>query len=580
MIPTKRFVFRFSDVEVNEQELRARRGGEALDLEPKAFRVLVYLIKHAGHLVTKSELIEAVWGETAVTDNSLTRVIALLRRVLEDDPRQPKFIETVSTAGYRFICPVESEESSVSSRDPGAVPLSDAVKTEAPVQTATIRDRTASLRHRWSWALIVGAFIVVLSFAAVLWYGSRPLPPPHIGDIAQITNDPRYIAKGIAGTDGARLYLNLYGVPNSFGEVPVTGGDVSMIPMRDSGNVGPLSPDGMSFIVQGNSDPKDQLREIWIVGASGSPARLLTRGVAAAWSADGKQVIYANSKGEIYTIPSSGGEPHLIRVLGGPDLPSNFAYSPDGSKVRFFWGLHRLMEMAPDGSNLHEILAGWHTIDLKCCGFWAPDGSFFLFFSAGTSEVAGFPGYQIWAVDERHGWLRRVPKQPMQLTFGPMTWLDWATFIPDGRKIFANGETWRGELVRYDRQTKQLEPFMEGISADMLDFSRDGQYVLYAPFPGVTISRANRNGTDVQQIATISDHPINPRWSPGGDQIAFAYSDRDGRNSTYVVSAKGGTPVRVLPDNKCCEEVDPTWSPDGKQLALWVRSPEGRRRTN
>lgn len=69
MIPTNGSVFRFSDVAVHEQELRATRGGAALDIEPKAFRVLVYLVKHAGHLVTKSELMVAVWGETAVTDN-------------------------------------------------------------------------------------------------------------------------------------------------------------------------------------------------------------------------------------------------------------------------------------------------------------------------------------------------------------------------------------------------------------------------------------------------------------------------------------------------------------------------------
>ena len=98
-----RQVFRFADLEVHEQELRATRAGQQLEIEPKAFRVLVYLVKHAGHLVSKSELMDAVWGETAVTDNSLTRAIALLRRVLEDDPHQPDFIETVSTAGYRFI---------------------------------------------------------------------------------------------------------------------------------------------------------------------------------------------------------------------------------------------------------------------------------------------------------------------------------------------------------------------------------------------------------------------------------------------------------------------------------------------
>jgi Tol biopolymer transport system component len=163
------------------------------------------------------------------------------------------------------------------------------------------------------------------------------------------------------------------------------------------------------------------------------------------------------------------------------------------------------------------------------------------------------------------------------LTFGPMTWLDWATFTPDGRKILANGENWRGELVRYNRDTNQLEPFLDGISADMLDFSRDGKYVLYAPFPDVTLLRANLDGTDATQVVSLSDHPVNPRWSPDASQIAFiSFNNHDQRDLAYVVSAKGGTPIRVLPDNKCCDENDPTWSPDGKRLALWVESREGK----
>jgi TolB-like protein/DNA-binding winged helix-turn-helix (wHTH) protein/Flp pilus assembly protein TadD len=104
--------FRSGTIEVRGQELRATRNGEPLSIEPKAFQVLLYLLQHAGHLVTKNELLNAVWGDTAVTDNSLTRAIAQLRRMLDDDAHQPRFIETVATAGYRFISPVETIEDS------------------------------------------------------------------------------------------------------------------------------------------------------------------------------------------------------------------------------------------------------------------------------------------------------------------------------------------------------------------------------------------------------------------------------------------------------------------------------------
>src|SRR5271155_2868758 len=111
-------IFRFSDVEVHERELYIRRHGHVLPVEPKAFRVLLHLLRNPGRLVPKDELINAGWGNTAVTENSLTRNIALLRRLLGDDPRNPRFIETVSTVGYRFVSPLEVKEGATGTSNP------------------------------------------------------------------------------------------------------------------------------------------------------------------------------------------------------------------------------------------------------------------------------------------------------------------------------------------------------------------------------------------------------------------------------------------------------------------------------
>src|ERR1700730_2205928 len=75
--------------------------------EPKAFRVLVFLLRNPHRLITKDELLDAVWNDCAVSENSLTRSIALLRRLLGDDTREPRYIATVPTVGYRFLCDVE-----------------------------------------------------------------------------------------------------------------------------------------------------------------------------------------------------------------------------------------------------------------------------------------------------------------------------------------------------------------------------------------------------------------------------------------------------------------------------------------
>src|ERR1700740_3418419 len=96
-------VFRFEDIEVRESEYTLTRAGETVTVEPTAFRVLIYLLRNAGRLVTKDEISHAVWHGSAVSDNSLTRAVATLRRVLGDNSREPHLIATVQTIGYRFL---------------------------------------------------------------------------------------------------------------------------------------------------------------------------------------------------------------------------------------------------------------------------------------------------------------------------------------------------------------------------------------------------------------------------------------------------------------------------------------------
>jgi len=110
MTEHKCFVFAFAGVEVREREFCIARAGAALPGEPKAFRVLLFLLRNPHKLIKKDELLDAVWNDCAVSENSLTRSIALLRRLLGDDIHEPRYIATVPTVGYRFLCDVEAAE--------------------------------------------------------------------------------------------------------------------------------------------------------------------------------------------------------------------------------------------------------------------------------------------------------------------------------------------------------------------------------------------------------------------------------------------------------------------------------------
>ena len=148
--------YRFGDFEVFPEGAELRHSGEAVHLEPKVLKVLVFLIEHRERLVEKSEILDAVWEESFVTENALTKAIGRLRQALEDDAQDPRYIQTVHTLGYRFIA--EVEESGVEEADGGSMRpnvgragrrlwLACAIVALAAVGAALVRD-AGGLRTR------------------------------------------------------------------------------------------------------------------------------------------------------------------------------------------------------------------------------------------------------------------------------------------------------------------------------------------------------------------------------------------------------------------------------------------------
>jgi DNA-binding winged helix-turn-helix (wHTH) protein/tetratricopeptide (TPR) repeat protein len=117
----------FLDYELDAANAQLRRGGQVVPLRLKAFTLLQYLAGRPGRLMTKADLLDAVWPDTAVSEWVLTTTVRELRDALGDDARQPRVIETVHGRGYRFIA--EMRVSGVGSRvsdTPGLPPTPDA----------------------------------------------------------------------------------------------------------------------------------------------------------------------------------------------------------------------------------------------------------------------------------------------------------------------------------------------------------------------------------------------------------------------------------------------------------------------
>jgi DNA-binding winged helix-turn-helix (wHTH) protein/tetratricopeptide (TPR) repeat protein len=166
MTEHKCFVFTFADVEVREREFSIVKAGELLPVEPKAFRVLLFLLRNPHRLITKDELLDAVWNDCAVSDNSLTRSIALLRRLLGDDTREPRYIATVPTVGYRFLCDVKVVEDGFGRPNAAGLPQPLDSNEFAPLQETPGVEATPPTAGETPkrWKVIVPVAAAVLAF--------------------------------------------------------------------------------------------------------------------------------------------------------------------------------------------------------------------------------------------------------------------------------------------------------------------------------------------------------------------------------------------------------------------------------
>lgn len=191
-----------------------------------------------------------------------------------------------------------------------------------------------------------------------------------------------------------------------------------------------------------------------------------------------------------------------------------------------------------------------------CCGRWTPDGKYFVFSSKGV----------IWGLAEKGGWFAKANTQPFKLTSGPMSFY---SPVPskDGKKLFVVGALARGELSRYDAKSAQFAPFLSGISADSVSFSRDGQWAAYVSFPEGILWKSKTDGSQRIQLSYPPLAPMLPRWSPDGQQIAFTGLSVGQKTKMYTVSADGGMPREILPEDSH-QQYDPTWSPDGTKIAF------------
>ena len=121
--------YRFGEFTLSPQRRVLLRNGQVQPLIPRYFVLLLFLIEHRGKAVHRREIFDSIWSDVVVSDSALSQGIRTIRRVLGDDPREPRFLRTVSRHGYQFVFPDVVEEDEDGNGNPGVQPAAVSART-------------------------------------------------------------------------------------------------------------------------------------------------------------------------------------------------------------------------------------------------------------------------------------------------------------------------------------------------------------------------------------------------------------------------------------------------------------------
>jgi len=418
-------------------------------------------------------------------------------------------------------------------------------------------------------------FLAAAALGAVVLAGVqllRPPPPPRITDVRPLGLDvgPAFLAPLPSwATDGVRLYY----VVQEEGRfhllhVALAGGEPSEIPTPFDGGLqlfGYLRRESALLAWGRSPEETDSGNRLWLIPLpTGTPRPLggLSAGFVAI-SPDESKLALTRFEGDgariVVVSLDDPGSPPLVEHRLSNDGGYRPVWSPDGSRLRFTaplpdggWQDPWVWEASLRPEAPRPLWPGWSS-------GWSVDGRHF-FLERAPSVFGG--RYDVYGVSEPP-WRAAASSEPVPLTQGPVSF-HMVRARPDGRGLLGYGSIARGELRRYDRQTRRFERVFRGESIGMVRPSPDGQWLAWVACPEGTLYRSRRDGSERLRLTSPGGWAYLPAWSPDSSRIAYVGLDPgDTGFSIRVIGADGGTSDVVARPEVGHDFWNPCWLTDG-----------------
>lgn len=330
-----------------------------------------------------------------------------------------------------------------------------------------------------------------------------------------------------------------------------------------------MSPDGQDLLLLAGPVPdRSHMLPLWTLQIADGTARRIAgvSATSASYAPTDGSIAYTTET-EVWLITGNGARHKLIELKDS--VLSFVSWDPAGQIVRFSrqnpsssqssaWQIRR------DGSALAEVMPRWRSVSHVPSG-WTPNGHFELFGAGGSFWFRRSSGWRRWSSED----------VPTPTTDGELEFSERIR-IRGNSSFSVVGIDRLAELQYLDMKTKDWRPLLDRISAEAVEFSRDGRRVVYITYPQRTLWVRDADGKRPIQLTSPPMAVTRVHWSPDGKRIAFTAQEQLGKPSKiYLVDTDGGAVRRASPGDDGSQD-DPTWALDGRTLMYGLNARSSR----